>query len=133
MNNNNEATQANQPSCSYSPPVQKRPQGIMKSTPRLDENVDKIWNQPNQESTALDNSSADDFPTQPPIRQIEVVYLDTTTCEDNTNADVPIADLIEDTPAGHPDVPRVEVTEDTSPLTPSYQRTSHPRKPKKSL
>ena len=73
MNDNNESTQANQPSCSYTPPVQKFPQGIMKSTPSLDKILDKIWNQPNHESTTLDNSSADDFPIQRPIRQIEVV------------------------------------------------------------
>ena len=70
MNDNNESTKANQPSCSYSPPVQKRPQGIMKFTPRLDKIVNKIWNQPNHESTTHDNSSANDFPIQPPIRQI---------------------------------------------------------------
>ena len=114
MNDNNESTQANQPSCSYSPPVQKRPQGIMKSTLRLDKIV-KIWNQPNHESTTLNNSSADDFPIQPPIRQIEVVYLDTTTSDNTTNADVPVVDLIEETTSNHPDVPMVELPEDTPP------------------
>ena len=52
MNDNNEATRENQPSCSYSTPLQQRPQGIMKSTPRIDKIVDKIWNQPNHESIA---------------------------------------------------------------------------------
>ena len=58
----------------------------MKSTLRLDKIVDKIWNQSNHESTALNNSSADDFPIQPPIRQIEVVYLDKTTSKNNKNS-----------------------------------------------
>ena len=115
MNDNNESTQANQPSCSYSPPVQNRPQGIMKSTPRLDKIVTKIWNQPNHESTTLENRSADDFPIEPPIRQIEVVYLDTTTSHNTTNADIPLVDLIEDTTANHPDVQMVELPEDTHP------------------
>ena len=115
MNDNNESTQANQPSCSYPPPVKKRPQGKMKSTPRLDKIVNKIWNQPNHERT-LDNSSADDFPIQPPIRQIEVVYLDTTTSDNTTNADVPVVDLIEDITANHPDVPMVELPEDIPPI-----------------
>ena len=44
MNDNNESTESNQPSCSYSPPVQNRPQGIMKSTPKLDKIVTKSWN-----------------------------------------------------------------------------------------
>ena len=116
MNDNNESTQANQPSCSYSPPVQKRPQGIMKSTPRLDKIVDKIWNQPNHERTTFDNSSADDFPIQPPIRQIEVVNLDTTTSDNTTNADVHVVDLIEDNTTNHPDVPMVEMSEDIPPI-----------------
>ena len=116
MNDNNESTQANQPSCSYPPPVQNRPQGIMKSTPRLDKIVKKIWNQPSNESTTLDNSSADDFPIQPPIRQIEVVYLDTTISDNTTNADVPVVDLIEEDTANHPDVPMVELPEDTPPI-----------------
>ena len=84
----------------------------MKSTPRLDKIVNKIWNQPNHESTTLDNSSADNFPIQPTIRQIEVVYLDTTTPDNTTNADVPMVDLIEDTTANHPDKPMVELPED---------------------
>ena len=99
----------------------------MKSTPRLDKIVDKIWNQPNHESTALDNSSADDFPIQPPIRQIEVVYLDTTTSGNNTNADVPIVELIEDTPADHPDVPMVELTEVTPPPNAKLQKDESPK------
>ena len=115
VNDNNESTQANQPSCSYSPPVQNRPQGIMKSTPRLDKIVTKNWNRPNYESATLDNSSADDFPIQPPIRQIEVVYLDTTTSDTTTNAGIPVIDLIEDTTANHPDVQMVELPEDTPP------------------
>ena len=127
MNDNNESTQANQPSCSYSPPVQKRPQEIMKSTLRLDKIFDKIWNQPNLESTALDNSSADDFPIQPPIRQIEVVYLETTTSETNRNADVPIGELIKDTPADHPDVPVVELTEDTPPPNAELPKNESPK------
>ena len=112
MNDNNESTQANQPSCSYSSPVHKRPQGIMKSTPRLDKILDRIWNQPHHESTTLDNSSADDFPIQPPIRSVEVVYLDTTT-SDNTNADVPGVNLIEYNNANHSEIPLVELSEDT--------------------
>ena len=127
MNDNNEAAQANQPSGSYSPPVQQRPQGIMKSTPRLDKIVDKIWNQPNHESTALDNSSADDFPIQPPIRQTEVVYLHKTTSKNNTNADVPIVELVEDTPADHPDVPMVELTEDTPPPNAELPKDESPK------
>ena len=122
MNDNNESTQSNQPSSSYSPPVQKRPQGIMKSTPRLDKIVNRIWNQPNHESTSLGNSSADGFPIQPPIRPIEVVYLDTTTSDNTTNADVPVVELIEDTTANHPDVPMVELPEDISPIN-KYELT----------
>ena len=116
MNDNNQSTQANQPSCSYSAPVQKRPKGIMKSTPRLDKIVNKIWNQPNHESKTLDKSSADDFPIQPPIRQIEVVYLDTTASDNTTNRDVPVVGLIEDTTTNHLDVPMVELSEDTPPI-----------------
>ena len=128
MNDNIKATQENQPSCSYSSPLQQRPQGITKSTPQLDKIVEKIWNQSNHESTALDNSSADDFPIQPPIRQIEVVYLDTTTSENNTNADAPTVELIEDTPADHPDVPMVELSEDTPPPNAELPKIESPKK-----
>ena len=114
MNDNNESTQSNQPSCSYSPTVQKRSQGIMKSTPKLDKIVNKIWNQPNHEGTTLDNSSTDDFPIQPPILQIEVVYLDSTT---SNNADVPVVDISEDTTANNPEVPRVEPPENIPPIS----------------
>ena len=127
MNDSIEATQENQPSWSYSPPLQQRPQGIMKSTPRLNKIVDKIWNQQDHESTALDNSSADNFPIQPPIRQIEVVYLDTTTSENNTNADAPIVELTEDTPAEHPDVPMVELPEDTASPNAELPKVESPK------
>ena len=69
MIDNNEQTQASttdyqlcsflqpsQRSCAYSPAIEKRPQGIMKSTPRMDKIVSKIWKQPNHEVTTKDDS-----------------------------------------------------------------------------
>ena len=114
MIDNKEPTQDT--SGSSSPLVTKRPQGIMKSTPRIDKIVNKIWSQPSHERITIDNSSADDFPIQPPIRKIEVVYLDTTTSENTTNADVPVANLAEETTAQHSDIPVVELSEDTPPI-----------------
>ena len=114
MIDNNEPTQDT--SGSASPLVTKRVQGIMKSTPRLDKIVNDIWSQPSHERITIDNSSADDFPIQPPIRKIEVVYLDTTTSENTTNADVPVAIPVEETTAQHLDIPVVELSEDTPPI-----------------
>ena len=114
MIDNNEPTQDT--SGSASPLVTKRIQGIMKSTPRLDKIVNNIWSQPSHERITIDNSSADDFPIQPPIRKIEVVYLDTTTSENTTNADVPVANPAEETTAQHSDIPVVELSEDTPPI-----------------
>ena len=62
MNDNNEPTQCaqepSQPSCSYSTPIEAEPKGIIKSTPRMDRIVNKIWKQPNHEDvTTLDDSS----------------------------------------------------------------------------
>ena len=74
----------------------------------------KIWNQPNHERTILDNSSTDDFPIQPPIRQNEVVYLDSTTSK---NADVPVVDISEDTTANNPEVPGVGLPENIPPIS----------------
>ena len=93
MHDNNEPAQASttdQPSCSYSPPMEQRPHGTMKSTPRMDRIVTNIWKQPNpEEVTTIDDSSNEDFP-QPPIKNIEVVYPDSsenTPTIDNTNVD----------------------------------------------
>ena len=69
-----------QPCCSYSPP-----KSIMKSTPRMEKIIDKIWKQPNHEEViTLVDSSTEDFPIQPPIRQIEVVFLDSSENTQNT-------------------------------------------------
>ena len=126
----NESTNANQPSCSYSPPVQKFPQGIMKSTPKIDKIVVKIWNQPNHGNTDIDNSSVDDFPIQPPIKQIEVVYLDSTTSENTNNAEIPIVNISEDNTANNPDAPVVELTEDTPPSNNNVLTTNEATKEK---
>ena len=87
----------------------------MKSTPKMDKNVNKIWNQPNHEYTSIDNSSAEDFPIQPPIKQIEIVYHDSTTSENTNNADIPIINISEDNTANNPDAPAVELTENKPP------------------
>ena len=118
MIDNNEQTQANttyhqlgavpqpsQPSCGYSPPIEKRPQGIMKSTPRMDKIVSKIRKQPTHEVIIKDDSSTEDFPIQPPIKKIEVVYLDTTTSDNTTNPDVPIVEITDDTPPANEEPP----------------------------
>ena len=90
MNDNNEPTQCaqepSQPSCSYSTPIEPEPKGIIKSTPRMDRIVNKIWKQPNHEDvTTLDDSSTEDFPVQPSIKQIEVEYLDSSEGTNNSD------------------------------------------------
>ena len=53
-----------QPSCSYSPP-----KGTMKSSPKNDKIVDKMWKRPGHEEVIiLGDSSTEDFPVQPPIK-----------------------------------------------------------------
>ena len=65
--------------------IETQPKGIMKSTPRMDKLVNKIRKQPNHEDvTILIGSSTEDFPVQPPINQIEVVYLDSSEGTNNT-------------------------------------------------
>ena len=68
----------------------------MKSTPKWDKLVEKIWSQPNHESTGLEMSSTEDFPIQPPIKKVEVVYLDSTTSEIANTADTTIITISED-------------------------------------
>ena len=124
MIDNNEQTQASttdhqlcsfsqpsQPSCAYSPPIEKRPQGIMKFTPRMDKIVSKIWKQPNHEVTTKDDSATEDFPIQPPIKKIEAVYLDTTTSDNTRNPDVPIVEITDDTPPANEEEPPVNKEE----------------------
>ena len=135
MIDNNEQTQASttdhqlcsfsqpsQPSCAYSPPIEKRPQGIMKSTPWMDKIVPKIWKQPNHEVTTKDDSSTEDFPVQRPIKKIEVVYLDATTSTDHTtNLDVPIVEITDDIrPANEEEPP---VNNEESPANKEEHRT----------
>ena len=68
------------PSCSHSPP-----KCTMKSTPRLEKTIDKTWKQQSHEEViTLDDSTTEDFPIQPPIRQIEVVFLDSSENMENT-------------------------------------------------
>ena len=83
----------------------------------MDKIVNKIWNQPKHEYACIDNSSAEDFPIQPPppIKQIEIVYLDSTTSENTNNADIPIINISEDNTANNPDAPAVELTEHNPP------------------
>ena len=67
-------------SCSCSPP-----EGTMKSTPRLEKIIDKIWKQPSHEEVInLGDSSTEDFPIHSPIRQIDVVFLDSSENTQNT-------------------------------------------------
>ena len=128
MTDNNNPIQENRLSFSYSPTALKRPQGIMKSTPRLNKIVDKILTQPNHESIELENSSTDDFPVQPPIRQIEVVYLDTTPSENNSTQNVPIVDLPEDTPTHNPDALMTEQKKDAPLSTEQGQQEENEKK-----
>ena len=95
MMESNEPTNQQQTSSSFSPPSRKLPQGIMKSTPKWDKLVEKIWSQPNHESTGLEMSSTEDFPIQPPIKKVEVVYLDSTTSEIANTADTTIITISE--------------------------------------
>ena len=90
MNDKEEPHQAtkepSQPSCSYTPSTEPLPKGIMKSTPKMDLIVSKIWQQPNHEqitTTTIEDSSTEDYPVQPPIKKIEVVYLDSSESTNN--------------------------------------------------
>ena len=146
INDNNELTQAstvdhpscssiqpNQTCCSYSQSLQKRPQGIMKLTPRMDKIVAKIWTQPNHETTAIEDSSADDFPIQPPIKKIEVVYLDTTTSENTTNPNVPMVEISDDHPPANDEVPQANKEEpqaNEEEPRPMKKNTKHLRPPR---
>ena len=57
----------------------------MKSTPKMDKLVDKIWKQPNHEEViTLGDSSNEDFHVQPPIKKIEAVFLDSSESTQNT-------------------------------------------------
>ena len=85
-------TSADGPSCSFTPPITKtstKPTDIMKSTSKIDKRVKKIWQQkPDHEAlqatTTLDDSSTEDYPVQPPIKKVELVYLDSTESTENT-------------------------------------------------
>ena len=82
----------------------------MKSTPRMDKIVNNICKQPNHEDvTTLDDSSTDDFPVQPPIKQIEVVYLDSSESAHNTGNQI-----IQDND-GTPAIIQEEMTADIAP------------------
>ena len=80
----------------------------MKSTPKWDKLVEKIWSQPNHESTGLEMSSTEDFPIQPPIKKVEVVYLDSTTSEIANTADTTIITISEDNSENIMDEPATE-------------------------
>ena len=108
MMETNDLTNQQQASSSYSPPARTLPQGIMKSTPKLDKLVEKIWSQPNHESTGLEVSSTEDFPIQPPIKKVEVVYLDSTTSENANTADTTIITISEDNSENILDEPATE-------------------------
>ena len=81
--------QFDRPSCSYSTAINEKnpvPKGIMMSTPKMDKFVTKILQQPDSEqvqATTLDDSPTDYFPVQLPLKQIEVVYLDSTESTGN--------------------------------------------------
>ena len=108
MMDTNESTNQQQASSSYSTPARTFPQGIMKSTPKWDKIVDKIWSQPNHESTGLEMSSTEDFPIQQPIKKDEVVYLDSTTSENANTANTTIITISEDNSENIPDEPATE-------------------------
>ena len=108
MMESNDPTNQQQTSSPYSPPSRKLPQGIMKSTPKWDKLVEKIWSQPNHESTGLEMSSKEDFPIQPPIKKVEVVYLDPTTSEIANTADTTIITISEDNSENIMDEPATE-------------------------
>ena len=62
-------TEPCKPSCSYAEAPATLPKSIMKSKPKIDKIVTKIWQRPNHEQTVtIDESSTDDFPVQPPIK-----------------------------------------------------------------
>ena len=55
----------------------------MKSSPKIDTMVSNIWQQQPirkivQATSTLDDSSTDEYSVQPPIKKIEVVYLNST-------------------------------------------------------
>ena len=113
-------------SCSYSPP-----KCTMKSTPRLEKIIDKIWKQPSYEEViTLGDSSTEDFPIQPPIRQIEVVFLDSSQNMQNTgtqdndgvqNIDGSPAAIQEEITA---DMPPVNTDEEHAPTSASPAKSS---------
>ena len=109
-------TQADRPSCSYSPVIMEPnaiPKGIMKSSPKL---VKKIYQQPIHEqnqATTLDDSSADDYPVLPPIKQIEVVYLDST----KSTANIGEQDNSQTSQQAPPETRQVELEEEREPVS----------------
>ena len=70
----------------YIPPsasTSTTPKGIIKSKPKMDKLVIKIWQQkPESEAfhltTTLDDTSIDDSPVQPAGKKIKLVFLDST-------------------------------------------------------
>ena len=111
------------PSCSYTPP-----KGIMKSSPKK-KIVEKIWKSPgHDEVTILGESSTEDFPVQPPIKQIEVVFLDSSENTQNTGTQDETTNQAE-TPAitGNEltsDNPNANTDEERAPLSTSPTKSS---------
>ena len=99
----------------------------MISTPSMDKIVNKIWRHPNHENvTTLDDSSTEDFPVQPPIKQIEVVYLDSSESTHNTGNQI-IQDN-DETPA----IIQEEMTADIPPANTDEQHAPPSTSPAKS-
>ena len=76
----------------------------------MDKIVNKIWKKPNHaDVTTLDDSLTEDFPVQPPIKQIEVAYLDSSESTHNTGNQI-----IQDND-GTPAIIQEEMTADIPP------------------
>ena len=78
----------------------------------MDKLVDKIWKQPNHEEViTLGDTSNEDFPVQPPIKNIEVVFLDSSESTQNTG------NQITQDNDGAPAIIQEEMTADVPPLS----------------
>ena len=101
----------------------------MKSSPKIDKIVEKIWKSPgHDEVVILGDSSTEDFPVQPPIKQIEVVFLDSSEKTQNTGTQNETTNQAE-TPAITgigltSDNPNANTDEEHAPLSTSPTKSS---------
>ena len=87
----------------------------MKSSPKIEDVVQKIWNSPRKEETIiLGDSSTEDYPVQPPIKNIEVVFLDSSESVQPSQPSLP------DEPS-HSNLPDVQPSQPNSPNEPNDQ------------